>query len=162
MSSQSATCLSNSRNDHRAYPGGGTEQARAINRASTSPVTEDGTGGSARLRRPTTSSTRPADSVNRLATRYTVPSETPTRSATTRRSGAGPSASSNANRILARVIIRAGRVPLDTNRVNHTRSAAVNVTTCPFDLGIPIDSSQSSITGNSQPPIPTYLNATLY
>src|SRR5205814_7914156 len=48
MSSRRATCFSSNRNDHRAYPAGGREHARAISRASTSPVTGDGTGGCSR------------------------------------------------------------------------------------------------------------------
>ena len=42
MSSISATWVSSSRNDHRTRPGGGVEQANAINRASISPVIADG------------------------------------------------------------------------------------------------------------------------
>lgn len=46
MSSVSSMCFSSSRSDHRACPAGGCEQARAISRASTSPVTGGGgTGG---------------------------------------------------------------------------------------------------------------------
>lgn len=37
--SVSATCFSSSRRLHRSYPAGGAEQASAITRASTSPVT---------------------------------------------------------------------------------------------------------------------------
>ncbi len=103
--------------------------AKAITRATTSPVTFGSTGGVARFRRPITSSARPAHSVNRFATRYTVPSETPARSATTRRSETGPTASSNSSRILARAIIRVGCVPRDTTRDSFIRSPALSVTT---------------------------------
>src|SRR5665648_1224848 len=54
-----------------------------------------------------TSSTRPACIENAFATRYTVLSDAPTRSATTRRSGAGPAASSKASNTRARMITRA-------------------------------------------------------
>src|SRR4051812_50190598 len=44
-SSINATCFSSSRSDQRACPSGGVEQASAISRASTSPVTFGSTGG---------------------------------------------------------------------------------------------------------------------
>ncbi|MCX5422047.1 hypothetical protein OOK07_21065 [Streptomyces sp. NBC_00078] len=59
MSSTSATCFSSRRSDHLACPLGGVEQASAISLASTSPVTTEGTGGSARSFRPTVAHTSP-------------------------------------------------------------------------------------------------------
>lgn len=57
---------------------GGLPHASAIARASTSPATFAGTGGVARRRLPITASTSPPASANRLARRYSVPSDTPT------------------------------------------------------------------------------------
>ena len=76
-SSISATWVSSSRNDQRARPGGGAEQASAINRASTSPVTIAGTGGSSRGLRPIVASTSPRVATNRFATTRTVFAATP-------------------------------------------------------------------------------------
>ena len=59
MSSTSATCFSSSRSDQRACPAGGVEQANAINRASTSPVTIGSTGGVSRFLRLIVASTSP-------------------------------------------------------------------------------------------------------
>ena len=66
-SSTNATCFSSSRNDHRACPAGGVEQANAISRASTSPVITDGTGGLSRCLRVIVASTSPPVSTNRFA-----------------------------------------------------------------------------------------------
>jgi hypothetical protein len=63
MSSINATCFSSSRSDHRACPGGGCEQANAIRRACTSPVTFGSTGGMSRFVRLIVASTSPPRSV---------------------------------------------------------------------------------------------------
>ena len=83
ISSISATSLSSSRNDHRDPPGGGVEQANAINRASTSPVIADGTGGCSAFFRAIVTHTSPSVSTNRSATERTVSPDTPSRPAIT-------------------------------------------------------------------------------
>ena len=154
MPSVSTTYRSSRRNVHRECPDGGVVHAKAITLASTSPVTFASTGGLTRFLRVITSPTRPPHRVNCRATSYTVPSETPARSATTRRSGAGPSVSSSANNTRARAIIRAGCVPLDTTRVSFARSPAANQTMCSFGRGIATPSSPvSTRTANHQYPL---------
>ena len=96
-------------------PGGGAEQANAINRASTSPVIADGTGGVARRLRMIVASTSPSVSTNRSATERTVVSLTPICRATNTRSAGDPSLPSKAQHS-ARMIIRAGWAPADTTR----------------------------------------------
>ena len=81
-----------------------------------------------RFLRPIRSSTRPACIVNVFATRETVLFDVPTRSATTRGSGASPCDSSNASNTLALVIIRAGWFPDETSLVSSSRSFAVKRT----------------------------------
>jgi hypothetical protein len=63
--------------------------------------------------------------------------DVPTRSATTRRSGAGPCPSSKASNTLARVIIRAGCRPDETTLVNFARSPALKETVNSFGRGGP-------------------------
>jgi hypothetical protein len=63
--------------------------------------------GHLRLHRRRLALLTPDHVTNALATRYTVPSDIPSRSATTRRSGTGPYDSSNANNTLARFITHA-------------------------------------------------------
>jgi hypothetical protein len=92
-----ATRCPSNRSDHRARPGGGVEQANAINRASTSPVIADGTGGLARRLRMIVASTSPPVSTNRSATARTVVSLTPICRATTTRSAGDPSLPSKAS-----------------------------------------------------------------
>ena len=63
MSSINATCFSSSRSDQRACPSGGFVQARAVNLASTSPVTLGSTGGVSRFLRLIVAVTSPPRSV---------------------------------------------------------------------------------------------------
>jgi len=128
--------------------------------ASTSPVTFAGTGGVRLVFLATTSATRPAEAAYCFATLNTVPSETPNRSATTLRSGAGPSVSSNANKIRALVSILAGCAPVETNLFNSSRSASVRATTYSFGLGILIPSNEQY--WNQSTIIPIKLEATRY
>src|SRR6516162_2738437 len=103
-----ATCFSSSRRLHRAWPAGGVEQASAINRASTSPVTGEGTGGCARCLRPIVALTSPPASANRFATSRNVSPETPTRAAITSLGSTSPTEVSSASSTRARLIIDAG------------------------------------------------------
>lgn len=135
-SSISATCLSSSRSDQRACPSGAAEQARAINRASTSPVTIGDTGGAGRRLRATVASTSPPVSTNRFAILSTVSCDTPTRPAITARSSTGPAAVSSSNNTRARIIIRAGWLPVVISFVNSARSASDNATVNTFGRGI--------------------------
>src|SRR5215203_1928676 len=142
-SSINATRSSSSRSDHRARPDGGVEQANAINRASTSPVIADGTGGVARRLRMIVASTSPSVSTNRSATERTVVSLTPICRATNTRSAGDPSLPSKASNTRARMIIRAGWAPADTTLVNRSRSAPVRATGNTFASGItPVLSSR--------------------
>jgi hypothetical protein len=124
----SATCFSSSRNDHRPYPGGGAEQANAINRASTSPVTTEATGGSSRCLREIVACTSPPVSANRLATRRSVSPETPSRAASTSFGSTTPPEVSNASSTRARMIIEAGCTPVLVSRTSSSRSDSVNTT----------------------------------
>ncbi len=124
----SATCLSNSRNDHRPYPGGGAEQASAINRPSTSPVTVEATGGSARCLREIVACTSPPVSANRLATSRSVSPETSRRDAITSFASTSPAEVSNASNTRARMIIEAGCTPVLVNRTNSARSDSLSTT----------------------------------
>lgn len=135
-SSTSATCFSSSRNDHRACPGGDAEQASAISRASTSPVTTAGTGGTSRCLRLIVASTSPSVSTNRFAIARTVFSATPTRDATTARSATGGAFSSSSSSTRARMIIRAGWVPVATSFESSSRSTFVSPTVNTFGRGI--------------------------
>ena len=94
------TCFSSSRNDHRAYPDGGCEQASAISRASTSPVAGDGTGGRSRFVREIVARTSPPLSVNRLAPSGSISPETPSRSAITSSGSGSPTEVSSASSTL--------------------------------------------------------------
>src|SRR4029453_598277 len=125
----------------REYPSGGVEQASAISRASTSPVTIGATGGVSRGLRPIVASTSPSVSANRFATTRTVFSEVPTRSAIT--------AISNRAGVLVqlqqhprRMIIRAGWVPDVVSLTRNSRSAADKPTVNTFGRGIVKPSSQ--------------------
>ena len=108
MSSMSATCFSSSRSDHRACPAGGAEHARAISRASTSPVTGDGTGGCSRCLRSIVAQMSPPVSAKRLATSRSVSPETPTRAAITSFASTSPAAVFSASSTRARMIIDSG------------------------------------------------------
>lgn len=121
-------CFSSRRNDHRARPFGGVEQASAISLASTSPVTGEGTGGKGRFLRPTVDHTSPPVSVNRIETRRTVSHETPARSATTTREGTSPAAASRASSTRARLIIDALCTPVVVTRTSALRSSAPKAT----------------------------------
>src|SRR5665811_1240562 len=140
MSSINATCRSSSRSDQRACPSGGVEQARAINLASTSPVTFGSTGGVSRFLRRIVASTSPPRSAKALEVFTTVSTCTPARSATTAWVGTGPSRpesfSSNSNKIRARRTCWAGFDPVRTSLTNISRSAVLNATGCDFDLAI--------------------------
>ncbi len=109
MSQVSATCFSSRRSDQRACPLGGVEHASAISRASTSPVTAEGTGGNARSLRPTVAHTSPPVSAYRFEIRRTESHETPTRSAITARGATSPTDVSNASSTRTRLIIDAPR-----------------------------------------------------
>src|SRR5947207_3336021 len=134
MSSTSATCFSNSRNDQRAYPCGGVEHANAITLASTSPVTFGSTGGVRRFFRRIVAPTSPSRSAYALATLTTVWGSTPTRSAISRRPPDRPPASSSSNKILDRRTSCAGCAPVLTILINHSRSSALNTTDSNADL----------------------------
>ena len=108
MSPAKATCFSSSRRLHRARPAGGAEQASAINRASTSPVTGEGTGGCARCLRAIVARMSPPVSANRLATSRSVSPETPSRAAITSLGSTSLVEVSNASSTRARLIIEAG------------------------------------------------------
>jgi len=123
-------------------PAGGVEQASAISRASTSPVTIGATGGVSRGLRPIVASTSPPAAVNRFATARTVFSEVPTRSAITARSATGPAFWSNSSNTRARMIIRAGWVPDVVSLTRNSRSAADKPTVNTFARGIVRASSQ--------------------
>src|SRR6266545_5731109 len=128
MSSTSATCFSSNRNDHRPYPGGGAEQANAINRASTAPVTTETTGGSSRCFREIVACASPPVSANRLATSRNVSPETPSRAASTSFASTSPPEVSNASSTRARMIIEAGCTPVLVSRTSSSRSDSVNTT----------------------------------
>jgi hypothetical protein len=128
MSSVSSTCFSSSRNDHRAYPAGGCEHASAISRASTSPVTGDGTGGRSRFLRPIVASTSPPVSANRLATSRSISPETPSRAAITSFGSGSPTEVSSASSTRARLIADAECTPVVVSRSSSSRSRADNVT----------------------------------
>ena len=128
MSSVSSTYFSSSRNDHRACPAGGWEQARAISRASTSPVTGDGTGGRSRFLREIVARTSPPVSANRLATSRSISPETPSRAAITSFGSGSPIEVSSASRTRARLIVDAGCTPVVVSRINSSRSRADNLT----------------------------------
>ena len=128
MSSVSSTCFSSNRNDHREYPVGGWEHARAISRASTSPVTGDGTGGRSRFLREIVARISPPVSANRLATSRSISPETPSRAAITSFGSGSPAEVSSASSTRARLIIDAGCTPVVVSRSNSSRSRADNVT----------------------------------
>jgi len=106
MSSTSTTCFSSNRSDHRAYPCGGAEQASAISRASTSPVTGEGTGGNSRCLRLIVAHTSPPLSANRIEINRTESRETPTLAPTLSRESFSP-AQSSASSTRARLIVEA-------------------------------------------------------
>lgn len=128
MSSVSSTCFSGSRNDHRVYPAGGAEHARAISRASTSPVTGDGTGGRSRFLRDTVAGASPPVSANRLTTSRSISPETPRRAAITSSGSGSPTEVSSSSRTWARLIDDAGCTPVVTRRINAPRSRADKLT----------------------------------
>jgi len=101
-------CFSSSRSDQRARPAGGAEQASAISRASISPVTGEGTGGSRRCLRPIVAQMSPPVSANRSAASRSVSPETPSRAAITSLGSTTPVEVSNASSTRARLIIEAG------------------------------------------------------
>ena len=123
-------------------PGGGVEQASAISRASTSPVTIGATGGVSRGLRPIVASTSPSVSANRFAIARTVFVEVPTRCAITARSGTGPALRSDSNSTRALMIIRAGWTPVVVSLTKNSRSAADKPTVNTFARGIVRASSQ--------------------
>ena len=109
-------------------PAGGCEHARAISRASTSPVTGDGTGGRSRFLREIVARTSPPVSVNRLATSRSISPETPSRAAITSFGSGSPTEVSSASSTRARLIVDAGCTPVVVSRINSSRSRADNVT----------------------------------